>query len=94
MDFHACRRLIAEEAQMQADKWAQTFQYHKQANCDALQGAVAEPRAEVRALRLALSEQEVESAARFDRLSGDLQRQDRAASSRMCSRPGVGGRQV
>ncbi|CAJ1336810.1 unnamed protein product [Effrenium voratum] len=79
----ACRRLIAEEAQMQADKWAQTFQYHKQANCDALQGAVAEPRAEVRALRLALSEQEVESAARFDRLSGDLQRQDRAASSRM-----------
>ncbi|CAE7221546.1 unnamed protein product, partial [Symbiodinium sp. CCMP2456] len=79
----ACRRLVGEEAQMQADKWAQAFHYHKQVASEALTTAIAEPRSEVKALRLALSEQEAAMAARFERLAGDVQRQDRAISSRL-----------
>jgi len=79
----ACRRLIGEEAQMQADKWAQAFHYHKQVASEALTTASAEPRSEVKALSLALSEQEAAMAARFERLAGDVQRQDRAISSRL-----------
>lgn len=68
---------------MQADKWAQAFHYHKQVASEALTTAIAEPRSEVKALRLALSEQEAAMAARFERLAGDVQRQDRAISGRM-----------
>eukprot|EP00930_Biecheleria_cincta_P083552 TRINITY_DN73109_c0_g1_i1.p1 TRINITY_DN73109_c0_g1~~TRINITY_DN73109_c0_g1_i1.p1 ORF type:complete len:993 (-),score=262.54 TRINITY_DN73109_c0_g1_i1:199-3177(-) len=79
----ACRRIVLEEAQTQVDKWAEALQLHKQASADALAAAMAEPKAEVKALRLVLSEQEAESAARLDRLLREEQRQGRAASSKM-----------
>jgi len=79
----ACRRLIGEEAQLQAEKWASSFESHKQAAADALSNALAEPRSELKALRKTFAEQEAAVTARLERLVGDMQRQDRAASSRL-----------
>lgn len=58
----ACRRLIGEEAQLQAEKWAQSFQHHKEAwlfrefswpkvSSEVFNSSLAEPRAELKALR-------------------------------------------
>eukprot|EP00434_Breviolum_minutum_P042210 symbB.v1.2.037557.t1/scaffold5580.1/size55073/3 len=79
----ACRRLIGEEAQLQAEKWTSSFESHKQAAADALSNALAEPRSELKALRKTFAEQEAAVTARLERLAGDMQRQDRAASSRL-----------
>eukprot|EP00931_Biecheleriopsis_adriatica_P101741 TRINITY_DN76820_c0_g1_i1.p1 TRINITY_DN76820_c0_g1~~TRINITY_DN76820_c0_g1_i1.p1 ORF type:complete len:1048 (-),score=252.89 TRINITY_DN76820_c0_g1_i1:33-2999(-) len=79
----ACRRIVGEEAHAQVEKFTDAMEVHKQASADALAAAVAEPRTEVKALRLALSEQEAESAARFERLASETQRQGRNTSSKL-----------
>jgi len=78
----ACRRIVGEEAQVQVEKWNDALNQHKQAAAEALAAAVAEPRADMKALRVTLSEAEAESAARVDRMSGESQRQVRSSSSK------------